>query len=427
MNAPPVYQPLRAWSMTAMLTWLAVVNFLDKIVLGLVAVPMMADLHLSPRQFGLVASAFFWLFSVSTIAVGFLANRVATRWLLLGMGLTWGLLQWPMAFASSVGTLVVCRVLLGAAEGPAFTVSALALCKWFPDERRGLPVAVLNQGAAIGLLLAGLGIPLVTATWGWRANFLILGVAGLVWAVVWLMVGREGPLTSAGHGVGGAPGGERVPYRRIFTDPTMWCCVVLGFAAYWTLALVLTWMPLYLEKGLGFGAAAAGRWFAVIILFTMPLMLVLTWVSQRMMRRGISSRMARGVLCGVAAIFGGLVFVLVAWSDIARVPHVLLIALAGGLPSVTFALLPAIVAEFVPEAQRGGVMAIAMAVSTLAGDVAPVVAGGLVHRMGLLDGFHAAFALNGAMLLVAGLAALRWLDPVRSRQALGTGQEPALV
>ena len=81
-----------------MLTWLSVVNFLDKIVLGLVAVPLMAELRLSAQQFGLVASAFFWLFSVSTIGVGFLANHIPTRWLLLGMGVLWAKLQFPMAF-----------------------------------------------------------------------------------------------------------------------------------------------------------------------------------------------------------------------------------------------------------------------------------------------------------------------------------------
>lgn len=411
-----------------MLTWLSIVNFLDKIVLGLVAVPLMAELHLSAQQFGLVASAFFWLFSVSTIGVGFLANHVATRWLLLGMGVLWATLQFPMAFAGSVGTLLVCRVLLGAAEGPAFSVSVHALCKWFPDDRRSVPIAVVNQGAAIGLLSAGLGIPLVTQYWGWRANFLILGVLGASWAVVWLLVGREGPLTTASQGTGWDRGGEHVPYRRIFADPTAWCCLVLGFAGYWSLALVLTWMPLYLEKGLGFPAAEAGRWFAFIVIAGMPVMLLLSWVSQRMLHKGVSSRLARAVMCGGTAIVGGLLYVLAAWADVQPVPQVLLIALAAALPSVTFALLPAVLAEFVPEGQRGGVLSIQVAIATLAGDVAPAVAGWLVHRMGLVEGFEAAFAINGVVLLLGGLAALRWLDPARSRQALrAAGPGAALV
>lgn len=117
MNTLPTYQPRSAWAMASMLTWLSLINFLDKIVLGMVAVPLMADLKLAPAEFGLIASSFFWLFSLSTVLVGFLSNRVATRWLLLAMGLAWAVLQVPLALAGSAMTILLCRMLLGAAEG----------------------------------------------------------------------------------------------------------------------------------------------------------------------------------------------------------------------------------------------------------------------------------------------------------------------
>src|SRR5579862_1633180 len=65
MTASPDFEAKSAWTMTLLLTGLALINFLDKIVLGLVAVPLTAELHLSPEQFGLVAGSFFWLFSIS--------------------------------------------------------------------------------------------------------------------------------------------------------------------------------------------------------------------------------------------------------------------------------------------------------------------------------------------------------------------------
>jgi hypothetical protein len=63
-----------------------VINFADKAVIGIAAVPMMQELQLGPRQFGLVGSSFFLLFAVSSVATGFLVNRVQTRWVLLAMG-----------------------------------------------------------------------------------------------------------------------------------------------------------------------------------------------------------------------------------------------------------------------------------------------------------------------------------------------------
>lgn len=214
MNTLASYQPRSAWAMASMLTWLSLINFLDKIVLGMVAVPLMADLKLPPAEFGLIASSFFWLFSLSTVLVGFLSNRVAARWLLLTMGLSWAVLQVPLALAGSAMTILVCRMLLGAAEGPAFPISVHALFKWFPDHKRNLPVAMINQGATVGLLLAGLLIPLVTIRWGWRANFMILAGIGMAWSAMWLCVGREGPITQASApraGTAAAP--VRLPYQ----------------------------------------------------------------------------------------------------------------------------------------------------------------------------------------------------------------------
>jgi ACS family D-galactonate transporter-like MFS transporter len=59
----------------ALLFVFMVVNFADKAALGLVAVPLMRDLHLTPDQFGLVAGSFFALFALSGIGFGFAANR----------------------------------------------------------------------------------------------------------------------------------------------------------------------------------------------------------------------------------------------------------------------------------------------------------------------------------------------------------------
>jgi ACS family D-galactonate transporter-like MFS transporter len=67
----------RRWVIVASLFLFMLINFADKAVLGLVAVPMMHDMQLTHAQFGLVGSAFFVLFSLSGIAVGLFADRVA--------------------------------------------------------------------------------------------------------------------------------------------------------------------------------------------------------------------------------------------------------------------------------------------------------------------------------------------------------------
>ncbi len=84
----------------------------------------MEELRLSPRQFGLLGSSFFLLFSVSAVITGFIVNRVQTRWALLTMGLVWALTQLPMIGAAAFATMIACRIALGAGEGPALSRGA---------------------------------------------------------------------------------------------------------------------------------------------------------------------------------------------------------------------------------------------------------------------------------------------------------------
>ena len=152
MAAQPT--PKGAWKITFLLFLFMLVNFADKIVVGLAGVPIMTELKLEPEQFGLLGSSFFFLFSISAIVVGFIVNRVATRWVLLVLAVIWALAQFPMVGTVGFTTLLICRVILGAGEGPAVSVAAHAVYKWFPDEKRTLPTAILSQGSAFGVIVA---------------------------------------------------------------------------------------------------------------------------------------------------------------------------------------------------------------------------------------------------------------------------------
>jgi MFS family permease len=429
------FHPRSAWTLALLLTGLATINFLDKVVFGMVAVPLTAEMHLSPAQFGFVAGSFFWLFSTSTIVIGFLSNRVPTRVLLLAMSLCWAVVQVPQALATSVTALLVCRVILGAAEGPSFPVSVHALYKWFPNHKRSLPVAIINQGAALGLLLAGLLIPLITHKWGWRMNFFILCGVGAVWSALWLYFGREGNLgaeqhnghTSRGiHSASGMP--DRLPYRKILTDRSVVSVFLLGFAAYWMLGQNLAWLPTYLEKGLGFSNIDAGRWFAVAIGVAAPINIGLSWLSQRLLERGATTQQARSRLVCLTVFAGGAMLVALPVLPLTAIGKASLLAFACALPTLCFTLAPALLAEVVPDSQRGAVVGIHTAVASLGAAIAPVVMGRIVQANGgggTSHVYEVGFAVGALLLISVALIGLRWLHPVRSHHALRGNATPA--
>ncbi len=138
--------PKGAWKITFLLFLFMLVNFADKIVVGLAGVPIMTDLKLEPEQFGFLGSSFFFLYAIAAIVVGFIVNRVETRWVLLVLAAIWALAQFPMVGTIGFSTLLICRIVLGAGEGPAGAVAVHAIYKWFPDQKRTLPTAILSQG-----------------------------------------------------------------------------------------------------------------------------------------------------------------------------------------------------------------------------------------------------------------------------------------
>lgn len=408
-----------AWMIAVLLALLMLVNFLDKVVIGLVAVPMSKELGLTPTEFGLVGGALHWFFAISAVIGGFVANRRPTRTLLLGMGAFWAVVQLPMLFVTSLWAIIACRVLLGIGEGPASPVATHALYKWFPNDRRNLPVALLHTGSALGLLVAGAMIPWISVHYGWRMNFIVLAVIGAVWCVLWWLLGREGTLDRI------RPGQlkqdeERVPYRRLLTDSTVLSNYLCHFAANWSLALTLTWVPSYLENGLGIDPIMTGRVFVLFVVVTTLLSLFMAWLSQRMLRGGIATRWSRGAFVSFCLIASGLLSAALFLPGLSSIERIVSLTFSGGLALVMYSVGPAMLAEFTPGSQRAGILAIGNGIASLAGLSAPVVTGILVQGVGAEHpaGYGEGFLVCGAVLIIAGVIGLFWMDPQKTRQRL---------
>ena len=277
----------RAWTVTLLLALFMYINFADKAVIGLAAVPMMRDMALSPEQWGIAGSSFFALFSISAALVGIGVDRIPAKWALAAMALVWALTQFPMLTTVSFPTLIACRIILGAGEGPAYPVALHAVYKWFPDDRRTLPTSIVAIGAAVGVFTIAPVLVYLIERFGWHAAFGFLGVVGVAWVIAWVVFGEEGTIAVAPTVTGAAE--PRVPYRRLFASPTVIGILLLSAAVYWSLALLVVWVPAFLQQGLGYGAVATTAlisltWGGVAVL--MPL---IGFLSQRAKLRGLQA------------------------------------------------------------------------------------------------------------------------------------------
>ncbi|MGO4525193.1 MFS transporter [Microvirga sp. 2MCAF35] len=396
------------WIVVALLFLFMLINFADRAVLGLAAVPIMQELELNHTQFGLIATSFFTLFSLGAVIGGFLVNRVATRWVLAALALIWSLCQLPIMLSVSVTALIGNRIALGAGQGPAYPVAAHAAFKWFPSERRALPTSIIAIGALAGNGIAAPVIVVIITAWSWHAAFGFLGAIGLVWCATWLLVTREAP----GALSSGADQPVRnISYGRLLRCRTLVGVQVVGFSAYWLLTLALVWLPTFLTQAFGYTPIQSGWIMMLVSLGQIAFLPAMSSLSDGLKRRGVSSRHACGSIACAGTLVAGLITIVLSRSE-GSLPIIVCTVIAFSLVNVIFVLGPVLVADVTPARQRGAVLGIVNGITTLAGPLAPSVTGMILDfSSGVTDGVRNALLLAGAFAIVGALAGIVLIDP----------------
>ncbi|MET7322741.1 MFS transporter [Streptomyces sp. NPDC005549] len=422
--APPLDRR-RAWLVTAMIVTFMVINFADKSVLGLAAVPIMDELHISNSTYGLISSSFYLLFSLSGLVVGFFSSRISSRTMLFVMALLWAVAQLPVLAVAAVPTLIAGRVLLGVAEGPAASMSMHALYKWFPPERRGLPSALQIGGAALGTLVSAPVLTWLITDFGWRSAYAVLAVVSLLWALVWRRTGHDGPYDETRPPRAADPRAvdprpvEHLPYRRLLLTGTTVGSIAGAFGAAWALALAHAWLPAYLRTQLGLGPQTVATAISGISALSLVLLLTVSPLMDALKARGVSSRWSSGAAQGASVCVAGCAMAAFPFTD-GDVVRLLLIGVAFGTVAVAIPLHYVTVAEVVPTAQRGAVFGIVAATGTLPGLIAPFVTGHLIDAADTASfGYTTAFLLAAAVMLPAGASAIAAIRPERDARRLG--------
>jgi MFS transporter, ACS family, D-galactonate transporter len=401
------------WILAGLLSLFMLINFADRAVLGLAAVPIMQDLGLTHSQFGLIATSFFTLFSVGSVIGGFVVNRVASKWVLAGLALMWSLCQLPMLFSVTVAALVVNRIALGFGEGPAYPIALHAAYKWFPNERRAVPTSLIAIGALAGNGIAAPVIVAVITTWSWQTAFGLLGAIGLVWCMAWLAIAREGPLTNRAQSSGGLA--ANLPHSRLLKRRTILGIQIVGFCAYWLLTLAVVWLPAFLVQTFGYTPIHAGWIMMLVSLGQIVLLPAVSILSDSLKRRGIPSRLACGSLACGSTLAAGLIIVMLAQSE-GSLPIIACTVIAFSLCNAMFVLGPVMIAEVTPVERRGAVLGVTTAITTLAGPLAPAITGVVIDvGANAADGVRTALLMAGGLAILGALAGFVLINPEADR------------
>jgi len=179
------------------LTMLLVVytfNFLDRQILGILAKPIQASLHLSDAQFGAIGgTAFAILYSVLGVPLALLADRIGKTRVIAGSLVVWSGFTALCGTAAGFWSLFLSRLGVGVGEAGGVAPSYALIADYFPVQRRARALAIYSMGIPIGL---GSGVLLgayIAALVDWQTAFITVGIAGIVVAPIFLLLVRDRP------------------------------------------------------------------------------------------------------------------------------------------------------------------------------------------------------------------------------------------
>jgi len=289
------------WVICALIFFEITINYVDRLVFGLVAPELQKIFHWSNADIPDVAFWFEVAYALGLAFVGRFLDRVGTR-----LGLACSLAGWCVAsvlhagMATVLGFKVV-RFLLGVAESGAFPGAAKATAEWFPRSERALVAGIFNSGSNVGAIIAPLAVPWLFLTYGWQWAFIATGAAGLVWLVFWLWLYRlpqDDPRVSPAElaHIHRDPPDEitrLMPWRRILATRQAWAFICGKFFtdAIWRWNLYL--LPLFFSQHFHLDLRKFGPPFLLIYLMADFGSIGGGALSSGLLRRGWSLNAAR--------------------------------------------------------------------------------------------------------------------------------------
>jgi MFS family permease len=312
--------------------------------------------------------------------MGWCADRFGPARVLATGFAIWSLATATTGLVGGLVALVALRLLMGVGES-AFYPSALSLLsRNVPAIQRGRATATMQFGAVVGPALGTLLGGLIMVRFGWRAMFLVMGLASLVWLVFW----RRWMRSERSSERGSAPAsvvGDDPPYGLILRQRALWGGMLGTFCSNYAFYFVFSWLPLYLVNERGLSLTEMAPVATAFYVFDAASVLATGYLLDRWVLRGASfNRAYKTALC-LSSVGVGLCLITSSMvTGLAGAAVILL--LTGVLDGLNSPSNPSVTQTFAGPLATGRWMGIQNAVGNIAGMTAPVVTGYLVQQSG---------------------------------------------
>lgn len=254
----------KRWVILALLFLSTVINYLDRQALSILATTVQRDLAMDDLAYARVVQLFLLAYTIAYLIAGRLTDLLGSRVALALFVGWWSIANLLTGFVRNAAELGAARFALGLGEAGNYTVGPKVVGERFEPKERGLALGIYTAGAMVGATLAPPLIGGIGLVYGWRAAFVITGVAGLAWLVAWLVIYPR-DATPAPKLVVTAKG-EAAVWGRVLRDRSVWMLALSRALADPVWYFYLFWFPKYLgdERGMALASVAALGWIVYL-------------------------------------------------------------------------------------------------------------------------------------------------------------------
>jgi MFS family permease len=385
------------WYIVGLLAAALFINYVDRGTVPTAAHLIQDEIGLSPRQLGLLFSAFFWSYSLLQIPVGWVAERYGAQRILAAGLAIWACATMLVGLAHSFAALLALRLLLGIGESAGFPCVSKLLAIVVPVKDLGTANGIVAFaylfGPAVGAYCGGL----IMVEFGWRGAFWAFGAASLLWLIPWSQVRL--PRSAVAQSTTGGP-----PLRTLLRQPSLWGTSLGLFSSNYSFYFMLTWLPFYVVRERGFStgemASLAGGSYVVNALSA----LLAGVCVDRLARAGHANLAYKALMVAAHAGTVACMLCIALGSQSWAVAGIFLYQVLSGISSPGAFAMSQILAGPTASARWVGIQ---NACGNFAGVLAPALTGLLVEES---QHFTGAFVV-AAMVSVLGLVGWVWMIP----------------
>jgi ACS family glucarate transporter-like MFS transporter len=259
---------------------LSLIVLFDRILISVAKDPISNDLSLNDKQMGWVLSIFALGYALFQTPSGYLADKFGARKILTIVVSLWSLFTALTGAVYNFITLLIVRFVFGAGEAGAFPSMARAIYTWIPLKERGIVNGINFSGGRIGAAIALPVVAWLIELTSWRASFLILGVIGIVWAVIWHFWFRDSPSDHPNISIeelnyiqnniqesSSTAETKNISFSKMFKSKSMWLLMGQYFSSNFTFFFCLTWLFPHLKIKYNLDAIEAGFYSSAPLIF----------------------------------------------------------------------------------------------------------------------------------------------------------------